>query len=576
MHGDTTLVVPKHVAPAVGLLPHSFRGVLSKLRIKTTPNVELTDHLSRTGVVAKTFLGMDALDRVISVRISAEAAKKLHQQIEEAVGGGDEEEEEVVEGGDNEEEEGEDEELYMELDEEETPLDGAQQPPSEEDEVPPLTPIHVHSAPPPPILHPAPTPLPQPPVLTLPTRGWTASDWAGKRFTLKHYDMGAALKKQLKQYRRYWLNSHVPNRKGKKLSSVTVEKRVERLTGFLGFLKLAKAVEDVRTLTLEAVLDDKAVVSFLDWLENTRSSSEGNRSEYLSAIISCVKFLYRDVAEQIKGVRCSRVVVVEKFKDVRNSLQSIASRKRKSKHELEEEGKWVGWEEEFLPMVEKQQAMYDACEGEQSKKSARLLHDLVLLRWQTVGPSRAGEIRTVEYLSWDELTRLRGRRSVGKWAKAQRRNLITKRPAGGREGEPETWTLYLAVYKTARFTGVDITEFDSELFPELCSALDVYLLGGDGEGPLRSLLNPLDAHRFVFMSSTGSSLSDKYFSSYLATVVERHTGSRPTASILRSSFITSMLDSEAGADMRNREAIAEQMRHSLQEQVRFIASEDRL
>jgi hypothetical protein len=70
------------------------------------------------------------------------------------------------------------------------------------------------------------------------------------------------------------------------------------------------------------------------------------------------------------------------------------------------------------------------------------------------------------------------------------------------------------------------------------------------------------------MSSVGSPLSETYFSTYFASLIERHTGSRPTASMLRSSFITSMLDSEIGGDMRNREAMAEQMRHSVQEQSR--------
>lgn len=260
-------------------------------------------------------------------------------------------------------------------------------------------------------------------------------------------------------------------------------------------------------MSLESALDSTGVVSFLDWLEHVRSSSEGNRSEYLSAIISCVKFLYRDVAEQIKGVRCSRVTCVERYKDVRNSLQSIASRKRKSKHDLEETNQWVDWKDGFLPIVEKQQALFDECAGERSKKSARLLHDLVLLQWNTVGPSRAGEIRTVEYVSWDELTVLRGRKNVSAWAKSKRRNLLTKRPAGGREGEPETWVLYLAVYKTARWTGVDITELDAELFPELCSSLEVYLLGDDPKAA--SLLvgsigrPPLCVHVFNRVASFG-------------------------------------------------------------------------
>ena len=103
-------------------------------------------------------------------------------------------------------------------------------------------------------------------------------------------------------------------------------KRVERLLGLLGFLKLAKAMSDIRALTLDVVLDDKAVCSFLDWLEHARSASEGTRAEDLSALVSAVKFLYRDVDASIKGVRCSRVTVVERYKDIERKKKSAMGR----------------------------------------------------------------------------------------------------------------------------------------------------------------------------------------------------------------------------------------------------------
>ena len=587
------LVVPRDVAPLVNLLPHSLRGCLSKLKIKTTANADLTDKLGRAGVIAKSFLSLEGLELLLSTRKTSDVAETLAHRIREATKEEDmrEEEENESEGRINEEEEEEEEEEKEDEDEEkeekqyeeyEDDHDDGESCMMEEDggedmlegeSLPALSWVVHHDYGPPPILQRAPVPLPQPPVLLLPTHGWTASHWSGKRFSLRHYDMGSKLRAQLKNFQKFWGNAHVPNRKGGKLSSETIRTRIRRICAYLGFLKQAKAVHDARKLTLEAILDDKAVVSFLDWLENTRDSSEGNRVEYISAVISAVKFLFRDVSEDIKGMRCSRITVIQRYKDLRNSLQSISARKKRSRHDLEEEGRWVDWNEGYLPMVEAQQALYDECDGEQSKKVARMLHDLLLLRWQTVSPSRAGEIRTVEYLSWEELNEHRGRRSVGQWARSAKRNVLTKRPTGGHEGgggEGDVWTLYLAVYKTARWTGVDITELDDQLFPELCSALDVYLSGsGDNDtGPLRSLLNPLDDHHFVFMSTTGTPLSETYFSTYFASLIERHTGSRPTASMLRSSFITSMLDSEIGGDMRNREAMAEQMRHSVQEQSR--------
>ena len=114
----------------------------------------------------------------------------------------------------------------------------------------------------------------------------------------------------------------------------------------------------------------------------------------------------------------------------------------------------------------------------------------------------------MEYLSWEELEQLRGRQSVSKWAQRNRRNVLTKRPAGAVQGGEETWTVYLSVYKTARWTGVDITELDAELFPQLCSSLDDYLVGSEDVEPLRAVLEPNDEHAFLFMSKTGTPLTE--------------------------------------------------------------------
>jgi hypothetical protein len=171
----------------VNLLPHSLRGFLSKKGIKTTADAELTEQLSQDGVAAKAFLTLNAVKRVISIRFSPEVAERLVHFVGDALEVGDE--------------------SLMDVDEDILVKD---------DPVPLL--------PSPLMLQGAAMPRPQPLTLALPNDEVSAGD---KGFSLKHQDQGAELMEQLERYRAYWLNSHVPNRKGNKLSAATVEKRVE-------------------------------------------------------------------------------------------------------------------------------------------------------------------------------------------------------------------------------------------------------------------------------------------------------------------------------------------------------------
>ena len=84
-----------------------------------------------------------------------------------------------------------------------------------------------------------------------------------------------------------------------------------------------KAVPDVSSLTLEVVLEDETVCSFLDWLEHARSASEGTRAEYVGSDQRCqVSSTVTSVDTSIKGVRCSRVTVVERYKNMRISTRT--------------------------------------------------------------------------------------------------------------------------------------------------------------------------------------------------------------------------------------------------------------
>jgi hypothetical protein len=135
-------------------------------------------------------------------------------------------------------------------------------------------------------------------------------------------------------------------------------------------------------------------------------------------------------------------------------------------------------------------------------------------------------------------------------------NLLTQR-----EGK---WTMFLANYKNYRHSGVDVTEFDTELHGTLPDLLDKWL------STYRTLMVPQSpqAHRFIFVTKHGKPFGQAYFSEYLAHPLCKLTGQSVGANILRSSFISYFYGAESSesdkgsASYAMRESVAKAMRHS--------------
>ncbi len=405
-------------------------------------------------------------------------------------------------------------------------------------------------------------PLPHVPVvqqLTIPLGdAWYHSDdyAVGKSYTLPHFDRGDALVEQLRQFRVFWTREDMPARQSDALSLVTLDKREKRLLLYLGFLRIIKAVDEPRTLTLNACINHHAVQAFIEWLSKGRDSSQGNLVEYLSSFVSVAKFLYRSVSIDVVGSDFDRVEVVQRFREIRNRLQSKQSRVHKTEDDLRDEGRWLSWSTFEEAIVALQAQFNEASSDEEfpSKASARVLHDLVMLRYYAACPSRSGEVRLLQFIPFDELTELKGKLTVARYIERERINLISKRPLGA-------WTVWLADYKTFKSRGVDEASFTEELFGELNAALNQYLLGG-----YRDCLVGGGRHRYVFVNNKAAGFESSSFSHYLSALLFKLTGCKSTSNVLRSSFVVNLLQSPEGHNPGVRESAANLMRHSQAQQ----------
>ncbi len=437
----------------------------------------------------------------------------------------------------------------------------------------PEMPSQREMSPPPPEVPPPPRPINRPaaanPVEGVPVvqqlvvplgDAWYHSDdyAVGKSYTLPHFDRGDALVEQLRQFRVFWTREEMPARQSDALSLATLDKREKRVLLYLGFLRIIRAVDEPRALTLNACINHRAVQAFIEWLSKGRESSHGNLIEYLSSFVSVAKFLHRGASIDVVGSDFDRVEIVQRFRETRNRLQTKQSRAHKTEDDLRDEGRWLSWPTFEEAIVALQAQFNEASSDEEfpSKASARLLHDLVMLRYYAACPSRSGEVRLLQFIPFDELSELKGKLTVARYIEREKINLISKRPVGA-------WTVWLADYKTFKSRGVDEASFNEELFSDLNAALNRYLLRG-----YRDCLvgENRDSHRYVFVNNKAAGFESSSFSHYLSALLFKLTGCKSTSNVLRSSFVVNLLQSPEGQHPGVRDSAASLMHHSVAQQ----------
>ncbi len=316
---------------------------------------------------------------------------------------------------------------------------------------------------------------------------------------MPQFDQSDALKEQLVSFANFWSEDA-----DKTNSSATVDKRVSRVLLFLGFLAaVIHAIDDPKMLTLAACLNFVAVNAFIDWLTKARDGRLSNAVEYLSTFIAVGKFLCKDCEASLRANNYGAFEPILRMRRLRNQLQSRERLdNRRTAQDLEDEGRWLDFDE-FRQCVRQLQLEFEdvALDDDRtpSPESARVLHDLMLCRLQESCPARSGEVRTLEFLDYEDVLQAKGKKSVAEYVSSQRMNVISKR-----KGQ---WQMWHSNFKTYKSRGVDVTVLKIEDFPELADALDKYLL----EAYRTKLLARGHRHNFLFMDSEGNPFNDTAF-----------------------------------------------------------------
>lgn len=379
-----------------------------------------------------------------------------------------------------------------------------------------------------------------------------------KSHSLKEYDISKSLKKELKKLNIWWTIERNNERKNKAVASTTAGKREERALCFLGFVDRYRCLPPNHKLTLYLFLNHRLMESYLEYLKQVRKSSPGTLSETLTAAISACRWLYRKTPRGIGGG--AEPLIIRRYKDWRNLYQAKAAKIRKMDDvdELKEQNKWLSWDQ-FTSVVHKMRLDWDRSLKLVNIESALMLHDLLLLGIYSCVPSRGSEIRLLQHLSVEEITRKKGNLTLKRFVDKEKINLITQTlnvDDGCSNGS--VWKIFVADFKNYRSIGVDVTELSS--FQWWIELFELYMAS------YRSLLvDKKNKHNYVFLTKTGKPFSGPYYSDYISSLLFKHTGVRAATNLLRSSFVTTFYGSEASKDVALRDSVASVMRHSATE-----------
>lgn len=377
-----------------------------------------------------------------------------------------------------------------------------------------------------------------------------------KQYSLRSYNQNKRLKKQLRRWSRWWTKTRNAQRQASSWNPNTLAKRKERVLCYLGFVEVYRCLPEKRDFDLGLVLNHRLVDAFLEYQTTVRQASDGTITEMLSALISVCKWLYRK--EPDTGVKFANVAIIRRYKDWRNQHQARAQRERKQidAEDLREAGKWVEWPALVAAIQEMREEWNSTDTTEPSVDLARQLHDLLLMGLYVMIPSRAAEVRLLQFIPYEELPRFRG--TLKQHVDREQINLLTCKPSAEEETDPK-WTMLISQYKNYRHRGVDVTlmDADPDQFGWWIDLLQTYF------ATFRPMLEP--ENRFVFLTTRGEPFKEGYFSSYVSGLVHQLTGQRVSVNLLRSSFVTHFYASEQAQDPEVRQSVAQVMRHSVRE-----------
>jgi hypothetical protein len=260
-----------------------------------------------------------------------------------------------------------------------------------------------------------------------------------KQYALRDYDISMNLRAELADLKLFWMKPFNAARSANPVNAITFSKRYERILCYFGYLVQFKCMGR-NDLALNAYCNWRAFESFISYLKEVRMLSCATVAEFVTAAVFVAKYLHR--GEESPGSKFQNVVLVKRYRDWRNQQASMANRERKDEtwDELREQSKWLHWDE-YCTTVQELQDKFTAFNGVVSLKSAKVLHDVLLLIMFRFLPARSAEVRLLEYISEEDVMAAKGKLTFRQCVDKEKINLLTHRDGKWTMSWPITRTI---------------------------------------------------------------------------------------------------------------------------------------
>ena len=352
---------------------------------------------------------------------------------------------------------------------------------------------------------------------------------SSKSVTLSESEMSLQLRLDLAEIRKFYSLPINHDRDGGVLQDVSIVKMLERIRGFLWFLKKVKGVEPALTYCV----NPEVLQQFVEFMMKNRGIKAITCSRYVSSLISVCKVPLVCPQDEQKGESLEKIRSIQRQLERLSRQETIDSnspnlqRNKVVYSELLELCREFKWEVSEKTGVDRARSCMNLC---------------LLLMYCTVNPGRVKEYISLRIYKGQSGEQLKGQ------------NFIWFKEDGGIE-------LLENNYKTRKTYGLNTTDVSSIKY------LNYYLQLYNSK--MRSLLLHGNDHDFFFVAARGNPFSHISYNSYISGLFEKYLSRRLTTVDLRKVVVDYFLSLPESGDYSLRESFATLMKHSVRTQQKY-------
>ena len=352
---------------------------------------------------------------------------------------------------------------------------------------------------------------------------------SSKNVTLSESELSSQLRLDLAEIRKFYSLPINHNRDGGVLQDVSIGKILERIKGFLWFLKNVKRVEPALTYCV----NPDVVQQFVEFMMKNRGIKAITCSRYVSSLISACKVPLLCSQDEQKEES------LEKIRSIQRQLERLSRREKIDSDCLNLQTHKVVYSELLELCRELKWEVSEKTGADRARSSMNLC---LLLMYCAVNPGRVKEYISLRIYKDQSGDQLKGQ------------NFIWFKEDGG-------IVLLENNYKTRNTYGLNTTDVGSVKY------LNYYLQLYNSK--MRSLLLRGNDHDFFFVAPRGNPFSHASYSNYISGLFEKYLSRRLTTVDLRKIVVDYFLSLPESGDYSLRESFASLMKHSVRAQQKY-------